>query len=243
MFELPERYLARVWVGDLALEPTAAGFARLAAALGSEDMQPNPFQELGPLGVYQGIGLRSADGSFSALARRDSVDLEWRPGVERHLTFSEFLGDAGKRLSGVLRSFSRTATRLAAIQEGFLREDKPVVAAAASRLLRLSESFPPDEVFEWDWRAAVVREREFAGVRERTNTIASIKRIAGTFASPGTHVKFDTLRVSTDINTLPSETSARFTPESVTGFFAESADWHRRLEGELLAFVGMSEHE
>ena len=238
MYDLVERFLARVWVGDLQLAPTLPNYARLAEALGVEDLAPFPLQEVGPRGLTMRAAASWADGAYRVMLRTESVDIEYRPPAGTPaIDFGEFLRSCADHLAGVAEHFGTPAKRLAAVQEGLLRElDVDALNEAASRLVKLSPTFQ-GRAFEWDWRVASKVQRTFGGLQEDGNTIGSIKRMTGLFN--GTQ-PFDRLRVSTDINTEPNSTEARFNAKQIRAFFGASAEWHDVISNEILQLAGVA---
>jgi hypothetical protein len=98
-------------------------------------------------------------------------------------------------------------------------------------LLVVPLSFTETDLFEWDWRIASHLDRSFGGLIERTNNIAAARRVQGTLAGQ----PFDAILLSTDINTDPSNSEARFGAKAAEAFLAASHGWHTELLAEVAA--------
>ncbi|MBI4704640.1 MAG: hypothetical protein HY744_26345 [Deltaproteobacteria bacterium] len=234
------RYLARVFVTGTDRPASAANFGAFAKALGRDDYLPLPFNEVGPSGVHARIGLCSADATRLVFVRSESVDFEYRqPRDPNHgrPSLADFCQDGGELLSHALDFLEARAHRIAALQEGLLRE-MPAAAmdSVARKLLAIPPRWAGQAPFEWDWRAAVQIERQFGGDPEVTNTIATVKRLSGKFNDGAA---FDRLFVAMDVNTTPGRTEPRFDEGLVRGFFGHAAAWHDELGQDVLAFCGV----
>lgn len=239
MYDIVLRYLARAFVTGQPLVPSADTFSRVAAALGKNEYLPLPFEELGPGGRNQRIGLRSADGTRTVMLRGESIDLEYHQPVAAHaIAFDAFHLEAADILSKALAHLAVRAHRLAVIQEGLL----PAMSAAdmqavASRLLNVPEALgAPADLFEWDWRTAAHVDRTFGSLKERTNTIAIVRRVSGTF---GDGPPFDRLFVSTDVNTSPEYKTPRLGEHEARAFCAAAPGWHDALAAGVLKLCGI----
>lgn len=238
MIDLVERYLARAWLGTPALAPTMQSYSQLASMLGREDFIPMPFQEIALGGLAVGrVGLMSPDGVWRVLVRAESIDLEYRPIINQApARFADFLSEAGVFLSKAGATFDRNASRIAGVQEVFLRDvGEGAMTEAARRLLHLSPTFEGG-MFEWDWRVCSKVTRTVGAHTEAGNTIVVVKRSAGLMDSQ----PFDRIRISTDVNTEPSDLRSRFGPADIRTFFSESVTWHDALIAEVLQLMNLS---
>jgi hypothetical protein len=95
--------------------------------------------------------------------------------------------------------------------------------------------------FEWDWRAASIIERSIGELKEKTNTIATIKRISGTIPKQDgqktTRIPIDRIRVDFDINTAPMNVTARFNESHIINFYEQSGVWHEDFSAEIFSFI------
>lgn len=240
MFEYIERFLARAWLPYFETPKAMESFSAFARMIGRDDVVPLPAQEALPTGVVvHRPGLASFDGSWRYLLRSESVDIEYRPAPgAQPVAFGDFLQHAGISLCSVARGFERNALRLAAVQEGILPElAPPELARACSRLLKFPSSLDATSAFEWDWRVCTKVRRAFGTHTEAGNTIVSVKRAAGMFNA---QKEFDRLLMTTDINTEPTRTEARFTPNDIRVFFVESATWHTTLGEDVSLYLTRS---
>jgi len=240
-YDIPLRYLARVWFSEPPKVSTAKVFARIAAMLDVE-------LEVGAimrLDVNSGAGrsgtvLASKETGWQVVAAPDSIDLELLGGSNQHVLLPTFLSKAADVL-GFVTSISKVqGHRLAAVSEGFLGEMPEATRDdIARRLLKFPPSFEPAP-YEWDWRCVQRTPRVFAGLSEQMNTIAIAKRMSGQLAAVGgTPIKFDRIRLDVDLNTTPSDEKARFGTKHVEAFFAGAVGWHEQLDHELLSFFGL----
>ena len=105
--------------------------------------------------------------------------------------------------------------------------------------MNLPETFTDSPPFEWDYRVASVIERVFGNTTEPTNTVATIKRLAGrvTVADRVEEVDFDRIKVDLDINTSPKNEIERFDENAVDAFFRETFVWQDAFEKEIQTFL------
>lgn len=240
MYDIVIRFLARAFVSDPGLAPSAESFAALAAAVGKSDFLPLPFEEVGPSGIHPRIGLRAADGTRIIFLRRESVDFEYhqpRDRTRRRLSLAEFCAEAGDVLARALKHVQMSAHRIAVVQEGLLTAmDNETLGAVADKLIAVPPGLPNTPPFEWDWRVAFKVERALGGNREVTNTLATVKRLSGKLSDGQA---FDRIQLNTDVNTPPERTDARFDAALVRTFFASAAAWHDDLAKNVLAHCGL----
>src|SRR6266508_701854 len=168
--------------------------------------------------------------------------------------FTEFCQTANKILQTLLRHFGRRPHRLAAVQEGVLK-DKPEeeIRAIAEKLLILPEIFKKNPLSEWDWRCVGRTKHDVGGSEESFNEIVTIKRI-NVLQTQSTEISIGTgtlplsqlptmipfIRLDLDINTTPENTSARFQDEHMNDFFEKVIKWHNELKNQIRHLIGMA---
>jgi hypothetical protein len=240
-YDIPLRYLARIWFTEPPKLVGPKSFARISTLLDAELDVASTIR----LDVQGGVGssatvLLSKETGWQLVAGLDSIDLEQHGGLTRSMSFPAFLNKAGEVLSFVTSTAKVSAHRVASVSEGFLGEmPEPARDDIARRLLRFPPSFEPAP-YEWDWRCVQRTRRTFAGLSEQTNTIAIAKRMSGQLAAVGgVPVTFDRIRLDVDINTDATDASPRFTAKHVEGYFTNAVGWHEQLDQELTSFLGV----
>ena len=244
-YPLPARYLASVFVTTPPVPPKPEIISGLTEVLKHLDLVPTMAQEFTAGGVVPRIALVRVDGSLSVALGSTRFDVVQKPLLNEkwsHDDFTAFLDLSADALTHVLQHLGLTGHRLAAVQEGMLGLDDEKLNELANRLLSLPAPFAKAPPFEWDWRYASRIQRQFAGSEEPTNTIVTVRRLAGTITRTGNGIAtasdFDDLRVDLDVNTVPTRTDARFTPEAVEGFCEQAKGWHADLSADVQDLLG-----
>lgn len=230
-YEFPLRYLARMWLDVAPMRPTDAVFARARALMGRPELQ-------------NGVGQDPVSGQRPALFSRtglqvllpgESFDVAFVPtigddGTDRQLpAFAVFVDEVATYMSAFARGHERHAYRLALVKEGFLEMAPQVRDELPRRIFRIPEPFAATPPFEWDWRLASQIDRDFAGARERVNTVATLKRASGSFVRLGGMEAFDKVRLDIDISTAHNREQQRFDPGQVETFFRSCLGWQNEL--------------
>lgn len=241
MYDIKLRYLASVFLDAESITPQPDHITGLLRALQDDSFLPMAAAERVGTRNVRRIGL-TADGGWTLILARKRFDLSLLPTDERGENvgdFGAFCEAAGAKLSATLEHFGRRAHRVAAVREGLLREMADAeMDVIAQRLLNLPGTFGSNIPFEWDWRAASHVARSFAGLDEMTNTVITIKRVAGSLTTgEEEETDFDRIRVDIDVNTIPTNTTERFGGNEVMEFFSSVVEWQRLLEGEMIDFV------
>ena len=239
------RYLASAFVDAQSIVANTADMATLLTKIDDERLLPGSVQELSSTGTMPRIAFSAPDDTLQLVllgSRFDYSRLATDPEGSDLGEFSAFCQDAAAKLTIALAHFQRKAHRLAAIQEGYLRElDSAQVNHVLNRLLNLPEVYREHLPAEWDWRAIARIERGISDLVEPTNTITTIRRTVGRYIHLGgespVQVDVDRIRVDFDINTLPTATSARFATNHVHSFFDQATSWHADLSSEVLSFI------
>ena len=244
MYDFTIRYLCSAFVDAASIDANPKIMSGLLKVLKDEQLEAATVLEQTDSGNIPRILLRDnvrAWQIFFGSKRFDMTRLPSGPDKGKFEKFAAFCKHAGAILSTCLGYFQRNAHRLAAIQEGLLPEmPESQMDDIARRILNMPPTFARRVPFEWDWRCASVNERIFARTRERTNTIAKIQRVTGTITrkdSEGRSEEFDRIRLDLDINTIPTETAARFSGQHIKGFFNKAGSWHKDLGEEVCQFV------
>jgi hypothetical protein len=250
MYGLRTRYLASVFVDADDLTPTKHFISDLMEAFGDEEFIPDVRQEPTPLGVKQRIGFRDLDGSRVLALNGQRFDFMRLPlGLEKGDRcelgeFDSFCEEAARKLVIAIDYFARKAHRLAAVQEGFLRDmSEDVMGEIAERLLKLPQFYCNSSIFEWDWRVASLVERHMAELVELTNNITTVRRSTGhlLLIPGGQQMKqIDGIRVDFDINTNPGNSAQRFGNGHIKSFFEQAPAWHGGLSSEVFSHMSGS---
>lgn len=234
-YDLLLRYLAKVTLPTPAAAPLA-NVPELARRLRDTQWAPVPISQLDLATGKQTVRLRysSPDSLWAVDVMGASVDVTYG-GPE--LSFGEFCAKTGAFLAAVLDSAAISGTRLAAVQEGLLRQmSQQELATTATNLLNHVDLLGLSAPFEWDWRCAMQVRRQFGAFSEETNTIALIKRLQAT--RNDTSEVLDRLRVDLDTNTAPSQNAARFDAGAVLAFFDAAPGWHADLAARIVTVLG-----
>jgi hypothetical protein len=239
------RYLASAFVDAQSIVPNMADIGGLLAELSDERLLPTSIQEPSSSGLVSRIGFAAEDGSVVLLLWGNRFDFARLSAVPEGSDLGDFGGfceEAAVKLTTVLAHFQRQAHRLAAVQEGYLKDMPPdQINEIAGRVLNLPQVYRAHAPVEWDWRAVAHMERPINGLTEPTNTITTIKRAVGRFLRLDAHtpmqVDLDRIRLDFDINTLPTNLTARFNTEHVRSFFGQAGRWHADLSAEVLTFI------
>ena len=251
MYGLRTRYLASVFLEADDITPTKHFISDLMDAFGDEEFVPDMQQELTPLGIKQRIGFRGVDGSKVLTLNGQRFDFIWLPsGLEKGepaelAEFDLFCKEAATKLVISIDYFARKGHRLAAVQEGFLREmPTSVMEEIAQRLLKLPRFYCDSMIFEWDWRVASLVERHVGELTEPTNNITTVRRSTGhLLLIPGGQPlrQIDGIRVDFDINTNPGYSAQRFGDVHLRSFFEQAPAWHGSLSSEVFSHMCGSE--
>ncbi len=245
MYDLKIRHLASVFVDAESITANAENITGLLKVLDDKTFLPVSVQELSLAGPVQRIGFTTPDGDWQLVLLGKRFDVTHLPISQEESKlgdFSSFCQAAGAKLIKSLSFFKRKAHRLAALQEGFLPDmPKDVTDKIVNRLFKFPALYSQSIPFEWDWRVASIVERAFGGLKEPTNTITAIKRWSGNLAKRENqeiaYIPLDRIRVDLDINTSPTNVSARFEETHITGFFEEAGSWHENLSSEIFSFI------
>lgn len=239
MYDVVIRFLARCFVAGPQIQLRAQTFADFATALGDDAFLPKQILEVGPGGnAVSRLAVGSSKGDWIVQVTGESVDVQYSPVMgDSPIGFEAFCGRAGEHLGAALDFLDAKAYRVAAVQEGLLKElSAEAMARTANRLLTGPAPFDSVTPFEWDWRMAVEVVRRFGAIDETTNTIAIVKRVEATAGG----LRLDRLLVSADINTTPKRADPRYNSLEIRAFLAESVGWHAKLSDDLLAFIQVS---
>jgi len=223
----PIRHLARVF---LRKPPPFADdnelVGELSSALGDQNLQVLLSRQVHvPTGnSFEGKMLQAPPWSINMT--HESVDLEYRHAPGNVFETSEFVATASIVLGLIMAKSKRKSTRLALISETLKSYDSD----SEEDLDKLGDRLigPPEllaSTFEWDWRCAARVPHDVCGVTEVTNTIATVKRLAGQVNG----VEFDGTLTSFDINTSPDNSLERFGVPEVEAFYTNSSEWTAEL--------------
>lgn len=245
------RYLGAAFVEASSLNLNPQDILELLPALGARlgniQLVSNIINEQTPAGSSPRYAFFSTDGAWQILllsGRFDVARVTGDPIQGSNLgDYSIFCQQASDVLSTLLDHFHMQAYRLAAVQEGLLREmSDDEMAIIARKLMLFPTTYAGQRLTEWDWRAVTEINRQFAGTAELVNTIAIVKRVAGIAIQLGqaapTLIPTKRIRLDFDINTLIANTSPRFNREQITAYFTQAATWHRQLSSEFRTLIG-----
>lgn len=244
-YDIPMRYLARMFLSERVSITRKAIFSRIGDILNVDDLN---VASVSSIDIHNGRvhpATQVTDGRWSVVAQPESVDVEFRPNLAvPGPTFQEFTGSACAILGHVLRVSGLRATRLASAQEGMLEQSSPeVMLTTVQRLMRLPAH--AEAPSEWDYRCVWRRELRFGSHTEMCNTILTIKRVQGelTAVRKGeteaeiTRSAIDRIRVELDINTLPQAIDRRFSDGDLESFLSESVVWHEDLSKTAMTLL------
>lgn len=234
MFEIPVRYLARVFLNAAHLQAKATSFAELLARLG-EDFLPRPLAELNLIGApVQRLGAATPHGEWSVHIASESVDVIYSPVLgTAGIPFAEFCTRGSRYLHVAHGLVDQAAHRIALVREGIDSKTAEQLDTLGARLLTRHSPFD-GQLAEWDWRVVTKVARTFGAKEAVTNTIGILKRVEIT---PLGRDPVDRLWVSTDINTNPHDARPRFSPEDGAAFVNAGVAWHSDLEVALQVLV------
>lgn len=238
MYGIKIRYLASVFVDAGSIQPNRENIKGLQQALNDENLLPRTIRE----GVVSRMAFVTSDGEWQLNLLSNRFDLNHManmPDGSNLGEFSDFCQEATAKLITTLNYFKRKGHRLAAVQEGLLAEmSNKEMNKIANHLLKFPKPFIQNFPFEWDWRAASQMERSFGQLKEPTNTLVTIKRIAGTISKEGEELQeFNRIRVDFDINTLHENIISRFNETHIADFFEHAASWHKEFSSEIFSFI------
>lgn len=246
MYDTTLRYLASLFLDAESIEPSARHITDLLRGFDDPRLLPIMAQERTPTGATARIAFRSPTGDRQLILRGNRFDFSYTseevdgPDIG---DFASFSRDAGVKFAVLLDHFERKAHRLAVVQEGFLRRmSQDDVEAIASRLLRVPPLYARHPPFEWNWRCAALVDREFGGLTEATNTIATVLRQPGIEVSIRQQTMvdeqhFSLVRVDLDINTSPRNATPRFEADEARAFFEEAIPWQESFAEEIRHFI------
>lgn len=257
MFDAQVRYLATAFVDAESVRPNSEDIAKFISEFNFAEFVSVAVQEPSLAGQSRRIGFVSSDGSWQIflLGQRFNVArLSSDPTGGDLGDFTEFCQTANKTLQFVLRHFGRRSHRLAAVQEGVMKnKSEEEIRAIAEKLLKLPEIFKKNPLSEWDWRCVGRTKHDVGGIEESFNEIVTIKRInvlktesteisIGVGTLPLTQVPSMTplIRLDLDINTTPENTSARFQDERMDDFFEKVITWHNELKNQISHLIDVA---
>jgi hypothetical protein len=119
------RYLASAFVDAESIAPTPSQALEFLKTLGSDKFFPGIINELSPAGPTPRLSFRTSDNSLrlNLLGKRFDFVLTAKDSAGEDLgEFSEFCKQAHHVLTQALSFFQRKSHRLAAVQEGFLKQ-------------------------------------------------------------------------------------------------------------------------
>jgi hypothetical protein len=245
MYAAHTRYLAVAFVDAESVRPNQEEITALLGAFPDLQLVPMAIQEVQPSGQGHRIGFISEDGAWQIvlLSKQFNVARVAKLPIGGDLgKFPAFCEQANTILKWVLNRFDRQPHRLAAVQEGVLKQkSEDEIEVISKRLLRLPDTFKKSTLGEWDWRAATKVSRRIGEHEEILNTIAAIKKyngLIGQSTDPSLPIaplptKFSLIRADIDINTSEENTSARFQDAYMDSFFKEVVTWHEELIAEI----------
>jgi hypothetical protein len=249
MYDSHLRYLAVAFVDAESVRPNQEEITALLGAFPELRLVPMAIQEVQQSLQTHRIGFISEDGAWqiALLGKQFNVARVAKLQIGGDLgEFSKFCEHANRILSWALNRYDRRPHRIAAVQEGILKQmSEDEIDSIAKRLLRLPDTFKNRSLDEWDWRAATKFSRRLGNYEEEFNTIAAIKRYNG-LISESTNVpapitplpkKFSLIRADIDINTSQENTSARFQDAHMDAFFKEVVTWHDELIAEIKGLI------
>lgn len=242
MYTLKIRYLASVFLDAESLAPDPERISGFLEALNDEELLPVPALEKVGDSEVRRIAFSSTDTALRLVIGTNRINMSLHPTLpdgENMGELSEFLEHAAQKLGAVLGFLGRRVHRIATAQEGILPDmKKKDLERVGKRVLSLPPSLSNDPPFEWDWRIASGVDREFGGVKEVTNAVITLKRLAGSWGAGGEiEREFNSIRMDLDLNTSAKNTVDRFTPEHVMAFVRSSVDWHASLSTEILEWL------
>lgn len=242
-FDMPTRYLARVFVDAQSMQPALERVPDLIKIIG-RSVFPQVVTERRPgFPLARRLVLASPVGDWALAMLGDSFDVTASP-VDEHGsnmgTWRDFVRHAGIVLSEAVTLSGRTPHRVAVVREGFLRAmPAEEYDGIARRLLMPPPSFKAAPLFEWDWRCARHDRLRVGETDETTNVLLAVRRQQGEMTFPdGRNVGLDRLRVELDVNTAPENTQARFQPPRIRAFFEAALDQHDALAEDLERHIG-----
>jgi hypothetical protein len=245
MYASKIRYLASAFVDAESVVASPTHALEFLKTLGNDIFFPGIINEFSPTGPTPRLSFRTPDNSLrlNLLGKRFDFTLTAKEAEGDDLgEFTEFCKQAQHILAQALIFFQRKAHRLAAVQEGFLKQmDAHEKDEIAKRIFNFPHFYKQSLPFEWDWRSASIIEREFSGSTEPTNTITTIKRVqfqaVEVVADTFSETPSDRIRVDFDINTAVSNVVARFGEQQIHGFFDQAPIWHNKLSADVFTFV------
>jgi hypothetical protein len=243
MYSSHVRFVAVAFLDAESLQPGPKEVTDLMTRFGEPLFLPSTALEQAPGGVVSNrMIFQSQDSKWriAFLSRGFEVSLLSADPFEEHLgDFGAFCARSAILLNHVLEVFQRKPQRLAAIQDGFLRQrSEEDLNRVASLLFHYPESYKTKPPFEWDWRLVRREEKTFGSeLRESMNFITSLKRqrAAVSKIGPGGLTKrdIDHIRMELDTNTAQDNAASRFGTPDVEAFYGEALSWHNQLIHEL----------
>ena len=239
------RYLASAFVDAESIVPSVTHLTELLKILGGDQLLPVAFQEVSATGPTPRLAFAAPEGNVQLILLGKRFDYSYLAGEPEGADLGpleSFCQDAATKLIAVLNYFQRKAHRLAVVQEGYLSGLSPEdMNSIARRLLHLPPIYSEHIPYEWDWRAVSKFEREFGQLREQMNNITTVKRMQGLILRYGegvaSQVELDRVRLDFHINTLGTDTAARFEEDHLRRFFDDASAWHDALSSELVSFI------
>jgi len=252
-FEIPARYLTRIFLREKVSITRKAIFNRIGDILETEDLAVESVSliETNTGSMSPATLVKGPTGGWAVIAQASGVDVEYRPAsLTENPTYEAFLSRSRDILSHVLKVSGQKAWRLACVQEGLLAEmPEKEMESVEDRVIRRPTGF--GHAKEWDTRSVWRVPRAFSALTEECNEIMAVRRLQGEFGSrtvvrapdgqssivATTAQRFDRIRIDLDINTLPTTEDSRFAEDDVIGFFDAAAKWHAELAQVAIAFA------
>lgn len=191
MYDTQLRYLAVAFVDAESVRPNREDINELLSVFPDLQLVPAAVQESPLLGQERRIGFVSEDGAWQIvlLGKQFNVARVAKlPVGEKLGEFSSFCQQANAILKWALNRFERRPHRLAAIQEGILKQkSEDEIDVISKCLLILPDAFKKRPLDEWDWRASTKVSHRVSDRDELLNTIATIKRYNGLISLSADH--------------------------------------------------------
>lgn len=237
------RYQASFFANLTTVQPRSETVVRILQQFTANGLQvlPNMVQEIngGVPGPMPRLRLTSQAGDFEVLVGSMRLDV-----VKQKASFldetdlgslAEFGGLADRCIRSVLDGQDINASRLALIVQSIEAEmPEDELNRRFGVLFNPPEFFNANAPTEWTFRANARRNLNFGEIHEESNSIAKIERVQGQFAEGGGLLQeFDRIITEYDINTLPTNTAERFSPEVLRPFIDAASEIVRLLDANI----------
>lgn len=245
MYALVTKYLATAYLDADDVRPGGKLIGELTEVF-HDELLPTTVREQSKREIKSRVGFVSENGEWRLVIVGDRLALTRTPINETGDNMGDlasFCESAKKWIPPCLDYLSRKSSRLSVVQQGL----RPNVAEGdminiATRLLNLPSGFASSPPHEWDFRAISQMERKFGDVTEVMNNILVVKRVHGTFFqhtidTTAPQGEFDRIYLEIEVNTLPDNTSKRFSPNQCEEFYTTAAEWHDELGKEILGHM------